>query len=113
MATSFAGVTIHLHTDGGLEPEATFQAVYTLTHIPGSDAQVLDYGGKAEGHLQIPCVAYSTGDYDTLRALLGTFGTLIYHGTTTSNVFLASVSSPQRYSKDPDVPVIFTLEFII
>lgn len=111
MADSFASQTFHSHDTGsGTKPKPFAAPIYTVTHIPGSNNQVIDAGGVGETRLKVPCVV-SAAQFTNLQALQGVFATLVYDGVTYTNAFMSACDEVSRVVTADKVFV--GLEFIL
>lgn len=98
---SFGGVSFWEQFDNGLsaaEPDIREEA--TIIHIPGSNNSVIQSTGKIARTLELP-VAVMAAQLTSLRAKVGTTGTLVYHAGSAS-ARLTGLSGARKVSLDSD-----------
>ena len=93
---SYAGITLVLRTGNGFVNDWASEQNVSITHIPGSDQDDVQFGGLGNRRVTWQIRLASLADYNALRAAQGaTLRTLTkYDGSTTSNVMLISLGAP-------------------
>lgn len=91
-------------------PNRKRAAVISRTHIPDSNTEVIDYMGRTAQDVTFPVRLQNQTAYDTLEALVGTLGTLVWVHGTTQGSFLISLSESQRL---PDGSILATTEWVL
>jgi hypothetical protein len=96
---SYAGITLELKTRDGLINSWSAEQNVTVTHIPGSDQDDVQFGGMGNRRVTWPVLLASVADYNALRAAQGpTLRTFTNDDATTiSNVMLLRVGAPQKH----------------
>ncbi len=109
---TYAGVEFSVELGGGRMPiDFEREEKVSVTHIPGSDEEDVQWAGLGNGRLTLPAVFDDYADYLTLKAARGvTSRTLSHAGLTFNNVILLRVSKP---TKNPERDAVFAdLEFM-
>lgn len=95
MATTFGGLAFGIVTTDGFVPLPERALVRSVEHVPFSDIDIDESGGRGQQTLRVPVrIAFSA--LASWRALLGTVATLVIDGTGYGSMRLAALSNIRR-----------------
>lgn len=111
--SAYAGVTFYVRmAAGGFVPEFSAEESPVVTHIPGSNVDDVQFGGRTNLRVSWTIRIGSLADYNTLRSAQGsTLRTLTkYDSTSVSNVMLVKLGPPQWHHEGD---VLAEAEFMV
>lgn len=112
--SSYAGVTFKTRMgSSGIVPEFSSEESPVVTHIPGSNTDDVQFGGRGNLRVTWQITVANLTNYNTLQSAQGaTLRTLVkYDGSSVNNVMLLRVGPPNYHKSGT---VIFTeAEFMV